>query len=141
MCNLDYDRPDFYTATTHRARCIHKCEECRRLIQKGERYVRSSGKWEGRVDTFKHCLHCNVLVSWLNRECGGFMHGGVIGEIEEHVREYGVPAVGFSLARMYVNAGRKWDRHGQLLPVPAIPLKSLHDDDAQRHGRVESGNE
>jgi hypothetical protein len=127
MCNVDYDRPDFYVQDQRRARREHKCGECGRTIAKGEFYVRSSGKWDGLCNSFKHCEHCAVLAAWLERECGGYMHGGIIEDIGEHLSEYRVPAVGFSLARLYVMAGRDWKRRGQLVQVPPTPARTLHE--------------
>lgn len=132
MCHYDYDQPDFYLATTQRARKEHKCYECGRSIQVGERYIRTTGKWDGHCSQYKHCAHCQVMLDWLKRECGGWVHGGLEEDVEGHIAEYGVPVVGFGLARMYVNMRENWMRDGALLPVPVLPSKRLHVERA--HG-------
>ena len=48
-----------FNATTHpRARKPHKCSECGRTIEPGERYERTAGSWEGDFFTSLACLHC-----------------------------------------------------------------------------------
>lgn len=59
MCNCDGDRPDFFNEKTVTAKKQYKCCECRTPIVIGERYMRSSGKWDGDVCSFKTCLSCN----------------------------------------------------------------------------------
>lgn len=124
MCMYDSydDAPAFYASTERTARKAHKCSECRREIARGERYQHVAAKWDGVLDTIKTCAHCAVVQSWLQKECGGFLHHAVLDDAEEHVREGGVSAYGFGVARLVVLGSNGWKRAGKLVPVPARPL-------------------
>lgn len=88
MCNTDYDYPRFYHMTYRKAKKLHSCCECGRTIKKGEKYQYVCGGWDdAKVSTFKTCKYCVVAQNWLHKECGGFMHGGLQEEIEEHAWE------------------------------------------------------
>ncbi len=50
-----------YDEAVVKARKPHKCYECRRLIEKGERYERASGLWEGSWETYHFCLQCSEI--------------------------------------------------------------------------------
>lgn len=128
MCMYDYfdDAPAFYARTERCARKSHKCDECGRLIAKGERYQHVAAKWEGELGTIKTCAHCAVIQSWLQQECGGFLHHSVVDDAAEHITENGIPAYGFGLARLVVMARNGWHRAGTLAPIPRMPA-STHD--------------
>lgn len=127
MCMYDEGcSTEFYSAITRKARKPHKCAECGREIQCGESYQHVSAKWEGDLSTVKTCAHCEVLQKWLLKECGGFLHPAVVEDAEEHIREYGVPAYGFGLARLVVLAHGKWRRKDSLVPTPSVP-HTTHD--------------
>lgn len=90
MCYCDFsDPPTFFTETTVRARKPHLCCECRDEIKPGETYRRSSGKWEGRCETFATCLACVVL--WksvlLETGCECWCFGGLREELREVEQE------------------------------------------------------
>jgi hypothetical protein len=106
MCNTDHDSPDFYTETSNKAIRDHNCSECRRVILKGERYKRVTGKWNGVVDTFKTCAHCIVIQDWLLKQCGGYLHGGLKEEIYEHAMNYQK----IFIYRYLIGIQRKWRR-------------------------------
>jgi hypothetical protein len=54
-----------YTCSTPVARKEHTCCECRQPIQKGEKYHRFSGIWDGiGCATYKTCLRCQRLAAW-----------------------------------------------------------------------------
>jgi hypothetical protein len=55
------DMPAVYNETFPKARKQHKCCECHRDIQPGEKYQRSEGLWEGEWMTFKTCMLCYDL--------------------------------------------------------------------------------
>ncbi len=54
---------EFYNDATHKATKNYKCDLCRHLIPKGQKYHRQSGKYDG--DFFDRCLHthCNNIIS------------------------------------------------------------------------------
>src|SRR4030066_192878 len=93
MCMVDsYDGPgegSFMDQRIISARKEHSCYECRRKISPGETYQRTTAMWhrgEG-IDTYKVCRHCVQAEKWLARECGGWLYGGVLEDLEEHWRE------------------------------------------------------
>ena len=77
------DGPEFYTERDITARKEHTCYECGRIINKGERYERVSGKWYGRMDTFKTCIDCQSV----RRElfCDGWAYGGIWEDVCQHI--------------------------------------------------------
>lgn len=125
MCNVDYDPPDFTHTTIVRARKPHTCGECRRVIERGELYQRTSGKWDRTVQSMVTCAHCEVLQDWIGSECGGWLYGEVIEDVREHLQEYGVSEYGFAVARLVVHAQNQWRRNGALVAIPATPPTSF----------------
>ena len=57
MCQM----PECFTHTTPKARKIHQCVECLGLIQKGERYDKLTGIWDGTPATYKTCMDCVAI--------------------------------------------------------------------------------
>ena len=57
----DYGYAEFATDKIVTARKQHKCDECNRTIEKGERYERVTGKWDGEFYTFRTCSDCLSL--------------------------------------------------------------------------------
>lgn len=88
MCSSDYDYPSVYVVKEPKARKQHKCDECRSIINIGEKYRNHFGVWEGRASTFKACQFCMIPQDWLKKECGTYMLGGLHEELEEHAFEY-----------------------------------------------------
>jgi hypothetical protein len=64
---------------TPTARVPHRCEECGRTIQIGERYCQVKGRLEdsGWV-TNRWCRHCDAAAEWLNVVCHGYIIGRLI---------------------------------------------------------------
>ncbi len=58
MCFTDFDGPSVFRASRHRARKPHKCTECGRTIEPGERYQIAWGVWNGQPETFRTCREC-----------------------------------------------------------------------------------
>jgi hypothetical protein len=134
MCRADdSDMPAFVNETKRKARKPHKCHECRRWIQPGERYAHVCGQWDGAFHAFKVCAHCDVLRDWLSAECGGYLFGEVVEDVREHVQEYGVREYGWPLARLAVAASYGWrTKSGTLKPIPARP-RTTHDRGVHAH--------
>jgi hypothetical protein len=75
-CCYDYDPPEFYRAVIRTARHAHRCCECGEEIAPGRKYECVTGKWDGRLDSFKTCARCvNVRTDFF--KCG-FLHGGLV---------------------------------------------------------------
>lgn len=101
------------------ARKEHTCSECRRVIAKGEAYRRDEMVIEGGWYHFQTCAHCQVACNWLAAQCGGWLHEGVLEDIEEHTPVY-------RLARLYriqIGMNRGWKRFDGkgLMQPPALP--------------------
>lgn len=114
MCSYDYDRPDLYAETDRIARKEHKCTECRRVIQKNEKYRYVFAIYGTDRSIFKTCRHCLPAQCWLLNTCGTYLHGGLEEEILEHAEEYRL----FKLYRYLICIRRQWtDRKGNLMRV------------------------
>ena len=106
------------------ARVTHKCKECCRIIDKGEKYFVESYVFEGEFTTHKTCAHCKVARDWLQDECGGWLYGGVAEDIREHVFS---KMYSMSLTRVAVGMQWQWRTpKGRLMLVPRMP-KTTHD--------------
>jgi hypothetical protein len=91
MC--DYDPPDFIWTRQPKARKQHKCQECFGTIEKGEKYQKTTSKYDGAIDTYETCLPCADLYIYANQHElpveGTYSHTGCIyyGELHEVVRQ------------------------------------------------------
>ena len=65
MCDSECDRPDAYSERVRKARKDHRCCACRETIRKGDRYFYTSGIWDGRPESYKHCIRCMEMLRWL----------------------------------------------------------------------------
>lgn len=124
MCMID-DADGHVTMlgeTFHFARKTHKCAECRRQIDPGERYLCERFVWEHRLRYHKTCAHCQVARQWLSDECGGYCYG----QVEEDVREHVFNAPGeyaYGVYRLAAGMARGWRRaDGHLRSLPVLPM-------------------
>jgi hypothetical protein len=102
------------------ARKAHRCDECARTINVGERYTNEGLLFDGLTSTHKTCSHCIVCREWLGDECGGWLYSGVEEDFMEHAHEgtYGMPVL-----RLAVGIKNQWiTRKGNLMSVPKCPL-------------------
>ena len=135
MCMADYadERPSVYRSHMQRTRKDRRCEECGRMIAAGElyQYVFLAYAAEG-ASTFATCEHCVCGISWLSKNCGGWVHGGVWEDLEEHITEY--PTLARHLQRLKVGRLRQWERFDRtgLMAVPPVP-PSLEDVGLEPH--------
>lgn len=59
MCSInEIEWPEFYIEKKQTARKKHVCCECDSDIDPGEEYVCVTGKWCGRISTYKTCETC-----------------------------------------------------------------------------------
>lgn len=72
--NDDAVHVEFFRSETRRALKAHKCCECDKPIQYGERYEYASGKCEGDFWTAKTCLVCAEIAEAFS--CEGRLYGG-----------------------------------------------------------------
>lgn len=104
MCLADdADGCDFYQERMQRARKHYICGECFRPICKGEIYQYVFGVWEGMPNKQRTCEHCVVAQTWLRKECGSWLFGGVQEDIEDHL--YGKSMTPY---RLVVGMRRQW---------------------------------
>lgn len=68
-----------------KARKLHKCGECNRIIQPGENYVCEVTLFDGVIERNKTCLDCKSLRD--NFFQSGWYWGGVREDLYEHIRE------------------------------------------------------
>lgn len=119
MCRVDrYECSELLSEKTRVARKQHTCQECRRIIEAGEKYLYEVTLFDGEVAPNKTCSHCQIARSWLADECGGWVYTEVAGDIREHAEDgYGPEA----LREMSRAIFRKWrSTDGTLMPIPAI---------------------
>jgi hypothetical protein len=70
---------------TPKARKQHKCHECRRIINIGERYEKVTEVFEGEISTHKTCTSCLSIREVFFSD--GYYFGQIIEAMEEHVFE------------------------------------------------------
>ena len=108
--------PVWLSDTKPKARKSHKCQLCFRIIEPGERYVRSAHIGDDVPYTFKACLHCDAYVPEI--DLLGQMADPWDGYTAEDLIEY--RPRNMTEARWWVQHRRKWRRHdGSLYPIPA----------------------
>ena len=114
---------DFNCTKYPTARKAHRCDECARVIQPGERYSRTAAIWEGDWFTNVACLHCAIarmIVDYGDDYYSeGYYHGlrEWLADSAEHV---------WSL-RLKVGVERCWQRFDGtgLMPLPANPWPNM----------------
>lgn len=79
----DGDGPSLSSSADVVARKSHRCYECGEDIERGARYRKESGLWDGRFDEFKICLPCIAVRDRL--ACNGWVYGNIWSEIIEHL--------------------------------------------------------
>jgi uncharacterized Fe-S center protein len=84
-CSCDYDPPEFHSARRVKARKNHKCYECAGIIEVGEVYEYSFGKWEGDTIQNKTCIRCLNIRDWMkiNVPCFCWAYGGLHESVAE----------------------------------------------------------
>lgn len=116
MCDFGDDRPEVWRTSIQAARKPYQCDECRREIKIGERYVRDFWVFDGDVGGGITCSHCLVARKWLIENCGGFSPG-LEDLMREHAEEY--PGLEPELTAVAEGISRRWD--GGTMPVPPMP--------------------
>lgn len=85
MCDCDILSPDVYGEKQVRSRKKHNCYECRVPIQKGDRYYKISGCWDGSWNNYKICQDCYDLGKYLQdkEDCFCWEFGNLFQEIRD----------------------------------------------------------
>lgn len=102
MCMADGNWTEFSTNREQTARKAHRCGDCSRTIEPGERYLYAAGKSEGYFFTAKMCAHCWAACQWLSIVCRGWMYGGVWEDLELHFVDEPPPITSLDLGRLLV---------------------------------------
>lgn len=124
MCMVDFSDGYWvaFTQAERTARRVHRCYECSREIELGERHEEYSGLHDDGARTwyrYRTCAHCVAARGWLLRECGGWLFGGVLEDLEEHWADPWARTL--ELGRLIILSRGRWrDRTGNLLPVPVL---------------------
>jgi hypothetical protein len=113
----DADLTAFVFEQTPTACKKHKCSECSREINPGEKYTRTAIGIEGTVQTNKMCCHCKIAAQWLIKHCGGWCYGSIKEELTLH---YDQQFREDNLQKLLIGINRKWKAfQGEgLLPCP-----------------------
>jgi hypothetical protein len=100
-CYCDFS-VEFYRSEVRTARKAHRCGECRRTINVGERYQYASGKCEGDMYVAKTCSHCLDLIEWVRARvpCFCLEHGNADECVMNAVEEYSHQAPGLYFGTM-----------------------------------------
>lgn len=111
-CYCDPDTPEFYRTKRPKAVRIHRCCECGRIIEKGERYEYAAGKWGGAVNSYKTCAYCLAVIDMLNARLRCFCrwHSGLYEELDAWRGEL-PPGLAFAIGRVLVEC--RQDRRRQ----------------------------
>jgi len=90
VCVYGYDGDDGYIELFEqkivKCRKEHRCEECRRVIAKGNKCERTSGLWEGSFMASHTCLDCMYIRNGL--ACDGQPALGMLWEEIENADVY-----------------------------------------------------
>jgi len=82
MCECYWDNPPaFYDRRIVKGRKEHKCDECLRVIEKGEEHEYAKGVWEGDFSDFRTCQTCLDMIKEIDLHC--YCHGVLMDEIDE----------------------------------------------------------
>lgn len=108
-------KPDVLAAKDHR------CTECSRTINAGERYLWATGLYDGRWDVHHICGHCVQVTRWLEAVCEGWLHSVVLEDLAEHVTGHEDELRTRWNTRLLRWANAKWvDRNGELRSIESV---------------------
>ena len=109
---------DFNSVKRPTARKPHRCDECRRTIEPGEKYERTAAVWEGDFFTNVACAHCAVARRAV-AEVDSWYWESFYGGLREWLSEIGIEV---GALRLYACVRAKWRyQSGALMPLPAEP--------------------
>lgn len=87
------------------ARRVHKCCDCHRQINVGERYESVAGISDGGIDVYKTCGRCVSVREWLTAHipCFCWAYGNLREDARETLQLYDdVPGLRFGAGRRYL---------------------------------------
>lgn len=83
------EAPSVFSCEIRTARKEHRCCECHRTINIGDRYQMVKGIWDGKAGRFKTCHPCADLRDEINEECRYEDERPCFEELGEYAREMG----------------------------------------------------
>ena len=90
-CSTVYCECDDYctclSSTRPKARKEHKCNECKRTIPIGDKYLREVTLYEGEVEAWKTCKDCESIR--VNFFTAGYYYGDILYMLREHIYDSG----------------------------------------------------
>lgn len=102
-CYCDYgDPPQAYSATRHKARLYHRCDECMKPILPGEQYERAAALYDGGWDVMRTCCRCLEARDYIEAHapCFCWLHGSMLDDAREVLRENARHSTGFWIGGM-----------------------------------------
>ena len=113
-CSCDYDPPTVSSSRIVTARKPHRCEECPRVIQPGEKYRYTFAVWDGYPSSAYVCTDCLHIQKWVqtNIPCFCWYSGTMLEDAKEAITEAyfragdEVRGVMFGFLRLLVKAKR-----------------------------------
>lgn len=108
-CYCDYESPTVYRRSEHTAAKAHKCYECHRQINPGERYERVFAIWDGDANNVCTCRHCLALREWVvaHVPCSCRAHGNMLDDLRNDVEAYWHEAPGLLMGWLRRRAALK----------------------------------
>lgn len=110
MCMADdADRVTLLSSSEPKARKEYRCGECSRTIKVGETYQSDRYIFDGDFSVHRTCLQCMVCRKWLQKECRGWLYGGIYEDLSEHFHAAGYPAViKWGIGRLLIGMQKRW---------------------------------
>ncbi len=81
----DYEIAECFFESSPIAKKPHKCCECGRIIEPGEKYIRESGKWTGEFSVYKTCIDCFSVREEMF--CEGYLYTTLWENVCEYLRD------------------------------------------------------
>lgn len=97
------------SSNTPTAKKQHKCMECRRMIEPGEKYLLENYVWEGKFSSHKTCTHCQVVREFILQEDDVFYYG-MIDDALWNLDSYGTNRSAMLARLMTSGMHRQWKR-------------------------------
>jgi ribosomal protein S27E len=108
---------DFNSTIYRTARKAHRCEECGRTIEPGERYSRTAAVWEGDFFTNVACLHCaraRMVADYADNYYNEVYYGGLSEWVDNDDQD--------ETLRIRAGFRARWRyQSGALMPLPESP--------------------
>ncbi len=115
-CLCDYEPLQLAETHTRTARKSHRCGECNRTIQTGDRYEITTGLFEGEFEAYKTCRKCLDLRNFMQAHvpCFTQVFGVLHEDAMQTARDWAHHTSGllFGTYRLIIEAKRqpKWEK-------------------------------